>query len=315
MDQAGVSPEDIIELEWWEGVRVSKTSKRSILGDGTSQKMLPKVEGLVHHFSKSSNGVGSGRGDDIATIYGKNEMVITCAPAQHWSSRTPFDRNRRLWCSWAVHATPSVTDSTDLTNHFPHQQLHKPTSQIHSFYFAGDTGFPAEFPLHHQIGDRLGPFDLAAIPIGAYEPEWFMREAHCNPVEAVKIHRALRSRRSVAMHFDTFDLADEPREEPPRLLLEEVDRVNEKILKMAVEVAAVADEVGIAKGLEVVEDKNGNYEEERNAATSISLEEDVITRVGEKLVELIPPLVEFEVIEQGQSIESLPRIEIATSNN
>ena len=82
---------------------------------------------------------------------------------------------------------------------------------------------------NHQIGDRLGPFDICAIPIGAYEPEWFMRESHCNPAEAVKIHQAVRSRRSVAVHFDTFDLADEPRDEPPKLLFYEVRRVNEDI--------------------------------------------------------------------------------------
>lgn len=106
------------------------------------------------------------------------------------------------------------------------------TSRTNSFYFAGDTGLPPDFPLHHQIGDRLGPFDLCAIPIGAYEPEWFMRESHCNPSEAVRIHQALRSRKSVAVHFDTFDLADEARDEPPKLLLEEVQRVNENIASM-----------------------------------------------------------------------------------
>jgi L-ascorbate metabolism protein UlaG (beta-lactamase superfamily) len=51
----------------------------------------------------------------------------------------------------------------------------------------------------------------SAIPIGAYMPEWFMRESHCTPAEAVKIHQAIRSKRSVAIHYDTFDLADEPR--------------------------------------------------------------------------------------------------------
>ncbi|ACI64137.1 predicted protein, partial [Thalassiosira pseudonana CCMP1335] len=173
MDRAGVSPEDIVELEWWEGEQQCK------------------------------------RGDS-----NKHELVITCAPAQHWCSRSPFDRNRRLWCSWAVRATPSAAKSIETTTHS------QPRS--HSFYFAGDTGLPPEFPLHHQIGDRLGPFDLAAIPIGAYEPNWFMRESHCNPAEAVKIHQAVRARRSVAIHFDTFDLADEPREEPPQLLLKEV---------------------------------------------------------------------------------------------
>jgi len=201
--KTGISPEDIIELEWWEGVRLTKQPGSS----------FPEVDRLIQAFDKVT-----GQRESEHTRNGTlsaNELVVTCAPAQHWCSRTPFDRNRRLWCSFAVHATPALSIPT--------------SSQTHSFYFAGDTGLPPDFPLHHQIGDRLGPFDLSAIPIGAYEPEWFMRESHCNPSEAVQIHQALRSRKSVAIHFDTFDLADEARDEPPKLLLEEVQRVNENI--------------------------------------------------------------------------------------
>eukprot|EP00984_Skeletonema_dohrnii_P023866 scaffold12965_cov117-Skeletonema_dohrnii-CCMP3373.AAC.4 len=271
MDKAGVPPEHIIELEWWEAVRLSKDSRSS----------SPEIEGLVRAFDKSSERAS----DELhRNISEKNSLMITCAPAQHWCSRTPFDRNRRLWCSYAVHATPASSQNTG----FP--------PQTHSFYFAGDTGLPPEFPLHHMIGDRLGPFDLAAIPIGAYEPNWFMRESHCNPAEAVKIHQAVRAKRSVAVHFDTFDLADEPREEPPKLLLDEVDRVNKEILNMAVEVVAVADEVGISAELEAVES---------------GLASDVIVRSAEdshatteKLVKLLPPLVDFAIIKQGQSISS-----------
>ena len=249
MDKAGLSPEDIIELEWWEGVRLSKTLKSNENASGT---ISPEVEGLVRAFDKFS-GQDNARG-----LPDKNELVVTCAPAQHWCSRSPFDRNRRLWCSFAVHATPAL--------------LRQPTSRTHSFYFAGDTGLPPQFPLHHQIGDRLGPFDLSAIPIGAYQPQWFMREAHCNPSEAVKIHQAIGSRKSVAIHFDTFDLADEPRDEPPKLLLGEVERINEEILKVAEEV-----------------------------------QEEVVAEAKEKLVEMLPPLVDFAVIKQGQRIESIPK--------
>lgn len=250
MDKAGVTPEDIIELEWWEEVRISRAleSQDSANESGTS---LPEVEGLAHAYKAT----GRYRITREQKPYGmphKNELVITCAPAQHWCSRTPFDRNRRLWCSFAVYATPAQ-------------------SKTHSFYFAGDTGVPSEFPLHQQIGDRLGPFDLSAIPIGAYEPEWFMRESHCNPAEAVKIHQAIRSRRSVAIHFDTFDLADEPREEPPKLLLNEVVAVNKKIRKMAAEVVAAT----------VEENK--------------------------QFVDMLPPLVDFAVIKRGQIIGSLPK--------
>jgi len=133
-----------------------------------------------------------------------HELKISCAPAQHWCSRTPFDRNLRLWCSWAFRSTTSTSTSTSEK----------------SFYFAGDTGVPDNFPLHEQIGERLGPFDLAALPIGAYAPNWFMKESHCAPHETVQIHRAIRARYSVGVHWGTWALADEPYFEPPRLLRE-----------------------------------------------------------------------------------------------
>jgi N-acyl-phosphatidylethanolamine-hydrolysing phospholipase D len=265
MDKPGVPPEQIIELEWWEAVRLSKDSFSA----------SPEVEGLVRAFDKNDGRISDEQHTNISK---KNTLMITCAPAQHWCSRTPFDRNRRLWCSYAVHATPALSQQT------------------HSFYFAGDTGLPPEFPLHHMIGDRLGPFDLAAIPIGAYEPTFFMRESHCNPAEAVKIHQAVRAKRSVAVHFDTFDLADEPREEPPKLLLDEVDRVNKEILNMAVEVVAVADEVGVPAELEAVE---------TGLVPDVILSSAQVNHATtEKLVKLLPPLVDFAVIKQGQSISS-----------
>jgi N-acyl-phosphatidylethanolamine-hydrolysing phospholipase D len=81
------------------------------------------------------------------------------------------------------------------------------------FYFAGDTGMFAGF---EEIGDRLGPFDLAALPIGAYEPRRMMAPAHLSPEEAVDAAVAVQAKRSVAVHFGTFDLSDEPVDEPPR---------------------------------------------------------------------------------------------------
>ena len=256
IDKAGVSPESIVELEWWEEVHLCKR------GGGKSGSNEDSIE---HHLSVVDKVVGvsgkvTSRHDNIEegksiALTERNQLVITCAPAQHWCSRTPFDRNKRLWCSFSIHATPSSS--------------HTSAPRTHSFYFAGDTGLPQNFPLHHQIGDRLGPFDLSAIPIGAYEPYWFMRDAHCNPAEAVKIHQALRSRRSVAVHFDTFNLSDEPMDEPPNLLLSEVRRVNEEIGNMAADVVAVVDT---------------------------------------KQVAVLPPLVDFAVIKQGQSIESAPEI-------
>ena len=136
-------------------------------------------------------------------------------------------------------------------------------------------------------------------PIGAYEPNWFMRESHCNPAEAVKIHQAVRSRKSVAVHFDTFDLADEPRDEPPILLLNEVERINEEIVNMASEVAEVAKGVGIAAGVEKRDagsEKDGALPSPENEAT--------VEKTKEQLIEMLPPLVNFAVIKQGQTIKA-----------
>lgn len=92
-----------------------------------------------------------------------------------------------------------------LSPHSPHSNTRR------RFWFAGDTGYCTVF---REIGERLGPFDLAAIPTAAYLPRDFMRAQHVNPAEAVRIHRDVRSRRSMAIHLATFPLTDEPMDEP-----------------------------------------------------------------------------------------------------
>ena len=114
--------------------------------------------------------------------------TIHCLPAQHWSKRSLNDDHKALWSSWAV------------------------TGEQRRFYFAGDTGY---FDGFADIGEKLGPFDLVAMPIGAYEPTAMMREAHMNPEEAVRAAHDLRASTVMAMHFGTFDLSDEPISEPP----------------------------------------------------------------------------------------------------
>lgn len=115
--------------------------------------------------------------------------TIHCLPSQHWSKRSLTDTHQALWSSWAV------------------------TGAARRFYFAGDTGY---FDGFEAIGDRLGPFDLVAVPIGAYKPRAMMSESHMNPEEALRAAIDLRASRAVAMHFGTFDLSDEPLAEPPR---------------------------------------------------------------------------------------------------
>jgi len=115
-------------------------------------------------------------------------VIIHCLPSQHWSKRSLTDDRQALWSSWAV------------------------TGAERRFYFAGDTGYFDEFT---AIGQSLGPFDLVAVPIGAYEPRAMMRESHMNPEEALRAAIDLRAYRAMAMHFGTFDLSDEPLAEPP----------------------------------------------------------------------------------------------------
>lgn len=118
------------------------------------------------------------------------EVMVT--PAQHWSNRATGIRNGRLWGGFMVR------------------------SGARSFFFAGDTA--ANDALFSEIRSRAGEPDLAAIPIGAYEPRWFMAGQHCNPAEAVTVHRLLGARRSVGMHWGTFQLTDEGRDEPVHAL-------------------------------------------------------------------------------------------------
>ena len=121
------------------------------------------------------------------TVHYKN-IQIHCLPTQHWSKRKLSDTRKSLWASWAVIGTER------------------------RFYFAGDTGYFAGFK---QIGAKLGPFDLAAVPIGAYEPHAMMAETHMNPEEAVQAALDVQAKSAVAIHFGTFDLSDEPLAEPP----------------------------------------------------------------------------------------------------
>ena len=118
-------------------------------------------------------------------------LPITLTPARHFSARTPFDRNRALWGGFMLVAS--------------HVRI----------FFAGDTAYAGFF---HDIRHRLGPIDLALLPIGAYEPRWFMQAVHMNPAEAVQAHLDLEVAESIGMHFGTFQLTTEGIDEPLRAL-------------------------------------------------------------------------------------------------
>ena len=87
----------------------------------------------------------------------------------------------------------------------------------HKFYFAGDTGYTHNISIFRQIGKKYGPFDLSAIPVGAYKPRWIMEAQHVSPVEAIQIHIDVQSKKSIGIHWGTFALGEEhylaPRDE------------------------------------------------------------------------------------------------------
>jgi len=114
-------------------------------------------------------------------------VEIICTPAQHWSSRWPWDRCLTLWGGFMIRTAGG------------------------SVWFAGDTGWGPHFA---EVRNRLGGPDLALLPIGAYEPRWFMEPVHMNPDEAVRAHLAAGARLSLAMHHGTFRLTDEGLDAP-----------------------------------------------------------------------------------------------------
>lgn len=123
-----------------------------------------------------------------------DSLVIQSVPAQHFSGRGFFDRDATLWCGYVIR------------NHRG------------NIYFAGDTGYnPVTF---REIGVRCAPISVALIPIGAYQPTWFMSPIHCSPAEAVQIHYDVNAVQSIATHFGTFPLADDGEDEPVSELMQ-----------------------------------------------------------------------------------------------
>jgi N-acyl-phosphatidylethanolamine-hydrolysing phospholipase D len=127
-------------------------------------------------------------------------VAVTATPAQHWSSRSLWDRNHSLWASWMLHVADKV------------------------IWYSGDTGYnPYQFK---EIGEKFPQIDLALISIGAYEPRWFMKDMHINPEEAVQIHLDVHSRHSIAVQWGTFQLTAEPIDDPPLKLQEALIKKN-----------------------------------------------------------------------------------------
>jgi N-acyl-phosphatidylethanolamine-hydrolysing phospholipase D len=125
--------------------------------------------------------------DERAIVVQDARAQLTALPVQHWTRRIGSGYRARLWCSFALRAGAS------------------------NIFFTGDSGY---CPAFKENGQRLGPFDVALLPIGAYEPRWFMRMAHMNPEEALQSYLDLRADHFVSMHWATFWLTDEHPLEP-----------------------------------------------------------------------------------------------------
>ncbi len=146
---------------------------------------------------------------------------VTFVPAQHWSRRRFFDTNRTLWGGFVVEGACATV------------------------YHSGDTAWFAGF---EEIGTRFARIDAALLPIGAYDPAWFMETQHLNPEQALRAFGDLGARTFVAMHWGTFKLADEPLDEPPRRL--EAERLRLGLPLERVRVPAVGETLVAGRGAE-----------------------------------------------------------------
>ncbi len=149
-----------------------------------------------------------------ATRFG--DVTITFVPAQHFARRTLGDMNERLWGGWVIQGSSATV------------------------YHAGDTAW---FPGFAEIGRRFPAIDAALLPIGAYDPAWFMERVHLNPEQALRAFRDLGAHTFFAMHWGTFKLADEPLDEPPRRL--EAERVRVGLARERVRVPAIGETIDI----------------------------------------------------------------------
>ncbi|MGH8355055.1 MAG: MBL fold metallo-hydrolase [Pseudomonas sp.] len=163
---------------------------------------LDSLRQLAKRFPRAKLVTGLGNGGLIAECGGQDiveldwwqtlalneQLTLHAVPVQHWSARARRDTNQTLWLGFVLESAQGP------------------------LLFPGDSGLGPEFQLIRQ---RFGPLRFAALPIGAYEPRWFMRDHHMNPDDAVQAHRILEAQSSMAIHFGTFRLTDEGQFAPP----------------------------------------------------------------------------------------------------
>jgi N-acyl-phosphatidylethanolamine-hydrolysing phospholipase D len=187
----------VVELDWWHSATVHCGMGARSLRD-SSDKCCPRASAVV-------------RPAQAVAATGKVDVRITCVPAQHWSKRGPFDRNMELWGGFVVESLALAAPQIE-------QQPRTETQPVCRWIHSGDTGYSDV--VFREIGAVWGGnFDLALLPIGAYEPRFVMQTQHVDPEEAVRIHLDLGApTASLGMHWGTWILTDEPVDEPPRRL-------------------------------------------------------------------------------------------------
>ncbi len=147
------------------------------------------------------------------------QVRVTFVPAQHWSRRGLLDGNRTLWGGFVIEGSGATV------------------------YHSGDTAWSGGFA---EVGRRFPGIDAALLPIGAYDPAWFMEQQHLNPEQALAAFGALGAGRFLAMHWGTFKLTDEPLDEPPRRL--EAERQRLGLPPERVRVLALGETVEVGGG-------------------------------------------------------------------
>ena len=178
-------PIDIVLLSHNHYDHLELASLRRLASRGDSTFIIPRGVGDLFRSQKI--------GPFEELDWGEKWTTIHCVPAVHFSGRGLFDRNRTLWCGYMIEC------------------------QRRLVYFAGDTAFGPHFT---SLRKEFGPPDVALLPIGAYEPRWFMSPVHMAPDEAAKAHEILGAKMSIAIHHGTFQLADEGIDTPRRMLRE-----------------------------------------------------------------------------------------------
>ena len=150
-------------------------------------------DALIAAAVRAGDGASVETGDWGDRFVLAERLAVTLHPAYHWSARRVGDRRMALWCGFVLETPVGIV------------------------YLVGDTGY-GDGAIFRQVRERFGPPHVAVIPIGAYEPRWFMRAQHVNPEEAVQIMRDCGARQALGVHWGTFRLTDEARLDPPAAL-------------------------------------------------------------------------------------------------